>query len=198
MVSSSTSTTPHNFFSPAPKAAKTPYISWEQFEKKYLDREDKWKYEWVRGQIQKTPRTMNQSQQFIYLNLLSFLDKLRLQNQSLGRLLPEVDTRFGDFHRRPDISYFSALQIPLMTEQDQIPQFVIEIISKSDQMILVNEKMEDYRSVNIPVIWHVFPNLRLVHEYRGKTMTILTGDDICSAEPVIPGFKIKASAIFEI
>lgn len=201
MVSVSTSApvaAPRQNLVPAPKPAQTPRISWEQFEKKYLPREDRWKYEWVRGVVQKTPRAMNQNQQFIFLNLLAFFDKLKFQAQGIGQLLSEVDTKFGEFHRRPDISYFSKEQIPLMVLQDQIPQFVIEIISKSDQLILVNEKMEDYRSVNIPVIWHIFPKLHMVHEYRGKTMTILTGDDVCSAEPVIPGFRIKASAIFEI
>ena len=84
-----------------------------------------------------------------------------------------------------------------MSKQDQMPQFVIEIISTTDQMNLVHEKMEDYRSVGILVIWHVFPKLRTVHEYRGKHMTILTGDDVCSAEPVIPGFKITVSEIFQ-
>lgn len=184
-------------FNGTPAPSKPPLITWEQFQRKYLDREDRWKYEWVRGTVQKTPRTMNQSQQFIFLNLLNLLDSLRLQEPSIGRLLPEVDTRFKEFHRRPDISYFSKKQVPLMSKQDQMPQFVIEIISTTDQMNLVHEKMEDYRSVGILVIWHVFPKLRTVHEYRGKHMTILTGDDVCSAEPVIPGFKITVSEIFQ-
>ena len=184
-------------FNGSPAPSKTPLITWEQFQRKYLDREDRWKYEWVRGIVQKTPRTMNQSQQFLFINLLNLLDSLRLQEPGIGRLLPEVDTRFKEFHRRPDISYFSKKQIPLMSKQDQIPQFVIEIISTNDQINLVHEKMEDYRSVGIPVIWQIFPKLRTVHEYRGKHMTILTGDDVCSAEPVIPGFKITVSEILQ-
>lgn len=196
--SSSTSAAPRQNFIPAPKPAETPHISWEQFEKKYLSREDRWKYEWVRGVVQKTPRTMNQTQALLWANLKNLLESLRTSDKALGELMQEVDSFFDGAHRRPDISYFSKPQMLAIPNGNQIPQFVIEIISKSDQIILVNEKMEDYRSVNIPVIWHIFPNLRMVHEYRGKTMTILTGDDVCSAEPVIPGFKIKASAIFEV
>lgn len=30
-------------------------ISWEAFEKKYLSREDRFKYEWVNGTVEKTP-----------------------------------------------------------------------------------------------------------------------------------------------
>jgi thioredoxin reductase len=34
-------------------------ISWETFEKKYLTREDKYKYEWVNGIVEKTERNKN-------------------------------------------------------------------------------------------------------------------------------------------
>jgi len=33
-------------------------ISWETFQKKYLSKEDKYKYEWLDGIVEKTPRTM--------------------------------------------------------------------------------------------------------------------------------------------
>jgi hypothetical protein len=47
------------------------------------------------------------------------------------------------------------------------------------------------------ISWHIFPKLKQVHVYRGKQMTICTDDDICSAEPVIPGFLIPASGVFK-
>ena len=46
-------------------------ISWEEFQRKYLSREDNYKYEWVGGEIVKTQRTMDYSQIFILKNLIN-------------------------------------------------------------------------------------------------------------------------------
>jgi len=171
-------------------------ISWEQFQRKYLQREDKWKYEWVNGVVEKTPRSMNQLQQIILINLQEWLDKLRTPQLHLGKLLSEVDSFFGKAHRRPDIAYFSEQQIAAIPKGNQVPQFVIEIISSTDQMNLVHKKMRDYRSAGVPVVWHIFPELQEVHVYTGDDMTICRGEKLCSAEPVIQGFSIPAQEVF--
>lgn len=178
-------------------SAKPIKISWEQFEKRFLTREDQFKYEWVNGLVVKTPRTMNQQQQFIWLNLKLFLEMLRASNSALGELIPEVDTFFGASHRRPDIAYFSPEQIGLLRQGNQVPQFVVEIISGKDQLNAAHEKMEDYRNADIPVVWHVFPKLHTIHIYRGKDMRICTKGDNCSAEPVIPGFVLPVEQVFK-
>ncbi|MFN4254142.1 MAG: Uma2 family endonuclease [Saprospiraceae bacterium] len=170
-------------------------ISWEAFERRYLRREDKYKYEWVDGTVVKTPRTMNQRQQFILINLQAFLDKLRT-HKNLGLLLAEVDTFFGPNHRRPDIAYFSPEQVSLLRHAEQVPQFVVEIISSKDQLNEANEKLADYRRANVQIVWHVFPKLNEVHVYRGKKMEICLDTDPCSAEPVIPGFVMSAKEVF--
>ena len=43
-------------------------ISWATFEKKYLTREDGYRYEWLNGTIEKTKK-MNKTQLFILRNL---------------------------------------------------------------------------------------------------------------------------------
>ena len=57
---------------PKPIGKKPAYILWEELQCKYLSREDKFKYEWVTGMVEKTERTMNQYQTFIAANLLDF------------------------------------------------------------------------------------------------------------------------------
>ena len=172
-------------------------ISWSDFQKRYLEREDKYKYEWIKGYVEKTLRTMNQYQQFICDNLIDFFTELRLKGIINGRLSPEVDTFFlTDIHRRPDLAYFSDVQRKLMANgQNQVPQFVIEIISNTDQMNRVIEKMQDYRNAEVPVIWHIFPKYNEIHVYNGKKMTVCVGDDICSAYPVLPDFKMSVNDI---
>jgi Uma2 family endonuclease len=174
-------------------------ISWEDFQKRYLEREDKYKYEWVNGHVEKTLRTMNQYQQFICDNLIDFFTELRLAGKVQGRLSPEVDTFFlSDVHRRPDLAYFSDAQRRLMANgQNQVPQFVIEIISNTDQLNKMIAKMQDYRMAEVPVIWHIFQNYNEIHVYQGKKMTICVGDDMCSAEPVLPNFKLSVNAVLK-
>jgi len=180
----------------ATKSNQPKKITWEEFETRYLVREDKYKYEWVDGQVVKTPREMNQLQQLILVNLLDFLDKLRTPAKKLGKLLAEVDTFFEGNLRRPDIAYFSQAQLEAIPTGNQVPQFVIEIISKTDQIALVHQKMQDYRRADVKVVWHIFPELQEVHVYRGDQMTICRGEKMCSAAPVLPGFEMPAEEIF--
>jgi Uma2 family endonuclease len=185
--------------SPVMTVAQPKRITWFEFEKKYLIREDNFKYEWVDGLIEKTPRNMGQKQQVIYSNLSNFLTDLRFSGKASGRLLAEVDTFFiEDTHRRPDVAYFSDEQLKLMAQDfNQVPKFVVEIISTKDQINLVHKKMRDYRDAEVEVIWHIFPLLNEIDIYNGLTMNICTGEMMCSAESVIPNFKLSVNQIFK-
>ena len=50
-------------------------ISWVEFEKKFLSLEDGFKYEWVNGIVEKTPRAMNQNQYYLLDNPSVLLNK---------------------------------------------------------------------------------------------------------------------------
>jgi Uma2 family endonuclease len=173
-------------------------ISWEMFQKEYLSREDNFKYEWVNGQVEKTERSMNRLWLFIQVNLMKFLAHLKAQNLAVdGILISGGDVFFAGNHRRPDIAYFTDEQIDAARYNADIhPDFVIEVISKNDQLERVAEKMENYRKAEVAVVWHVFPTRNEVHVYRGRQMSVCTGEDLCSAEPVIPGFVISVNEVF--
>jgi len=173
-------------------------ISWESFQDEYLSREDNFKYEWVNGQVEKTERSIDGRQLFIQWNLMKFLAQLKSQNPAIdGILISGGDVFFAGNHHRPDIAYFTNEQIDAARYNADIhPDFVIEVISKNDQWERVAEKMENYRKAEVAVVWHVFPTRNEVHVYRGKQMIVCTGEDLCSAEPVIPGFVISVNEIF--
>lgn len=173
-------------------------VSWADFQKKYLSREDRFKYEWVGGQVVKTPRTMDKSQFYIQMNLARFLTQLKKSHELNGELIAEGDTFFSGNHRRPDIAYYTEAQILQGARGENIiPRFVIEIISSKDQMNLVHQKMQDYREAGVDVVWHIFPALQEVHVYRGRKMEVRTGEDLCSAEPVVEGFEIKVDELLK-
>ncbi len=186
---------------PDKQPKKTPTkkkISWETFQKKYLSREDKYKYEWVDGCVEKTPRSIDKTQSYIFDNLADFLDDLKKSQSINGRFIAEVDTFFNKQHRRPDIAFFTKVQIRAdKSNAASIPQFVIEVISSTDQVNRLVKKLQDYRAAKVKIIWLIYPEAKEIHVYRGIDSQIRQGDDICSAEEVIKGFKMKVSEVFK-
>ena len=175
-------------------------ISWESFQKRYLTKEDGYKYEWLNGTVEKTKHAMNKNQFFILKNLTRFFYALDAKSTIKGELIPEGDTFFGKHHRRPDIAFYTDKQISdAQKDLDAVPLFVIEIISSKDQMNKVHLKMKDYRNAGVKIIWHIFPELEEVHVYSNKAtkMQVRTEKDNCSAEPVIKGFKLTVEDIFK-
>ncbi len=173
-------------------------ITWVEFQKRYLDREDGFKYEWVDGYVEKTRRNMDKKQLYIVTNLQRFFSLLYAQARVSGWLLAEGDTFFGKNHRRPDVAYYNDEQlIAARTGGKAEPQFIIEIISSNDQMHDVHRKMRDYNAVSIPVVWHIFTEIEEVHVYNGRVMKVLIGDELCSAAPVLPEFQISVNDIFK-
>ncbi len=182
------------------KAVKSPKpISWETFEKRYLTREDTWKYEWVNGLVEKTKRSMNQEQLFIIKNIRKVFNQLVLANKVAGLMEPEIDTFFLDkVHRRPDMAWFSASQeVEMAHGKNQVPNFVIEIISNNDKARKLQAKMKNYRDAGVEVVWLIYPNVEEVVVCQGDKMEVCSGDKTCSAAPAIAAFKIKTKSLFE-
>jgi Uma2 family endonuclease len=189
-----------------PTKAKTPQsevkmpkpMTWETFKSRYLSREDGYTYEWVNGQVEKTKRSMDYTQVFILDNLLNFFEQLKMQGKVSGRLAGEIDTFFSESHRRPDICYLTNEQMRAARDGfPPVPSFVVEIISDNDKMKRVQKKMLDYWRAEVPVIWHIFPDLEIVHVYHGKKMTVFMKNEICSAEPILPDFAMSVNDIFK-
>lgn len=179
-----------------------PYISWEAFKAKYLSREDGYKYEWLNGTVEKTKRTMDKTQLYILRNLLEKFRELQYANKVDGELISEGDLFFLDKHRRPDIAFLTNEQIELAADDklDSVPEFVMEVISNTDAINRVNKKIVNYRDAGVKVVWHIFPIEHEVHIYCGdnlKTVYIKSADEICSADPVLPDFKMPVSDIFK-
>jgi Uma2 family endonuclease len=100
--------------------------------------------------------------------------------------------------RRPDIAYLTKEQIQLGRKgKDVIPEFVIEIISETDQFYKIEEKITEYFKAGVKVIWNIVPEHKLVYIYTSrKTVKICSDNDICSADPVLPDFTIAVNDIF--
>ncbi len=164
------------------------FLTWEP--------NDGFKYEWNDGELIKFDG-MNKKQVYIYDVLAKLFSKKGLFE--IGLLVSEYDTMLSGIQlRRPDIAYLTNEQIQLGKKgQDIIPEFVIEIISETDQFYKIEDKITEYFKAGVKVIWNIVPEHKLVYIYTSrKTVKICSDNDICSAEPVLADFNISVNGIF--
>ena len=174
-------------------------ISLEKFLEKYSNREDPFKYEWNKGIVEKTDRTMNRNQFAIYRKLLKLFYKTAFFAQE-GILMSEVDMYLPsiDRTRRADIAVLAGGQVDdSVSGEATVCPFVIEIISKNDKINEVEEKILEYIENGVQVVWVIFPKIKKVEVYISiQDVKICFGDNICSAMPVMPDFNISVNEIF--
>ncbi|MER0442098.1 Uma2 family endonuclease [Emticicia sp. W12TSBA100-4] len=158
---------------------------------------DGFKYEWNDGELIKFTG-MNKKQLYIYDLLLElFIDK---GLKKRGTFVAEYDTMLtGIQMRRPDIAYLTKEQVQRTKAGiDEIPEFVIEILSETDNVNKVEEKVAEYFKAGVKVVWNIYHETKAVYVYTSrKSVKICTDDDICSANPVLPEFEISVNQIFE-
>ena len=101
-------------------------------------------------------------------------------------------------YRRPDLSIFFAQQVAKMSKgENQIAQWIGEIISPSDTAEQINKKLIEYFTAGVKCVWHIYSKSEQVHVYTSlDNITICRGSRICSAKPALADFEISASDIF--
>lgn len=81
---------------------------------------------------------------------------------------------------------------------DVAPDLVAEVLSPSNTVALVKEKLEEYFAINVRIVWLVDPEARCVHVYRSMTdIRTFQENDTITGEDVLPGFEIQVAKFFE-
>ncbi|WP_394991326.1 Uma2 family endonuclease [Emticicia sp.] len=164
------------------------FLEWEP--------EDGFKYEWNDGEIIQF-NGMDKKEMYMFDLLLDLLIEKGLKKN--GTLIAEQNVMLtGIQMRRPDIAYFSKIQMQNGRNGiDEIPEFVIEVISSNDNLNKVEEKLTEYFKAGVKVVWKILPEHKIVYVYTSrKTVQICMDNDICSANPVLPEFEIRVGEIF--
>ncbi len=172
-------------------------ISLATFLERYSNMEDGFKYEYNQGIIEKT-KTMNQDQALIEDALLRAFITTQFFKEG-GAIFFEKDIKTSLEHlRRPDVAIFTAKQTRVMSNDNmQIPVWVAEVISESDNINRVNKKLDEYFNAGVKVVWHIFPENKTVYVYTAADeVQICRGEKMCSGSPAIPDFGITAKHIF--
>jgi len=128
-----------------------------------------------------------------------------VQSRQIGWVTTELPVGcfpwLGRHARRPDVVYFSNDLIPTDAHTQEplsaVPNFVVEVISKNDNVLDLDDKIDEYKRAGVDLIWVVNPKNRLVvvHLPTGEIRHYRAGDSI-SADPVIPEFVEAVSNFF--
>jgi Uma2 family endonuclease len=103
--------------------------------------------------------------------------------------------------RSPDVTWIGKPKadeiIRGVTFPELVPDFVIELRSKSDSLKTLREKMEEYRLNGVRLGWLINPQQQQVEIYRlGQEVEILESPTTLNGENVLPGLTIDLISIF--
>jgi Uma2 family endonuclease len=105
--------------------------------------------------------------------------------------------------RRPDASFISLERLPADEEPEGhcriAPDLAVEVISPNDLYYKVEDKVEEYLTAGVRLVWVVNPSTRTVRVNRADgTETRLRQTDELSGEDVVSGFCCRVSELFAV
>jgi Uma2 family endonuclease len=161
----------------------------------------------IRGQLREEPMTVrNRWHSRIMVRVAHLLESwLDQQPEPRGAVLcGEAGVRL---RRNPDttvgidVVYISA---ELAARQggetsliDGVPVLVVEILSPSDTIEQIDEKLDSYLQAGVRVVWVIDPHDHTLVVYRpGAEPEMLNAGQELSGEPDLPGFRVPLASFF--
>jgi Uma2 family endonuclease len=108
-------------------------------------------------------------------------------------------TAFGGKNPSPDVSWIekSRLEgVDISGFIPVVPDFVIELRSKSDSLKDVRDKMAEYRRVGVRLGWLIDPQQQVEIYRLERDVEVLENPVTLSGEDVLPGFVLDLRSIF--
>lgn len=102
----------------------------------------------------------------------------------------------------PDVSYVQASRLGPLEEQrqflDQAPDLAVEVLSPSESLRSIREKVSAYLDGGTQAVWVVDPVRRSLSVYMADgSFEILSEADVLDGGEVLPGFSVPVAEIFE-
>ncbi len=161
-------------------------------------------YEVVDGQVVEV--IVGAIQVLIASRLQTCLDSFASQNR-LGRAVTEMLFELVPWSgrkRRPDVAFVSYRRWPCRrvlpdTEAwSVVPELAVEVVSRTNTLEEIMGKMKEYFQAGVERVWVVLPKQQEVYVYESPThVTILTRSDSLVGDPVVPGFTVPVSQLFD-
>jgi Uma2 family endonuclease len=106
-----------------------------------------------------------------------------------------------DTVRAPDSSFIRRERLEMVDKVEGYwigaPDLCVEVVSPSDSVGYVEEKVTEWIEAGSRMVWVVSPKLKTVTVYRSLTqIVILTENDVLEGGDVVPGFSLAVVEIF--
>ncbi len=106
-----------------------------------------------------------------------------------------------DTVRAPDASFVGNEKLAKygITEKffPDAPDLAVEVVSPSDRKKEIEEKIKDYLSAGVHLVWIIYPQNRIIAVYRqNNIVSILRENDEIDGENVLPDFRLSLSELF--
>ena len=106
-----------------------------------------------------------------------------------------------DTVRAPDAAFVSRERIPPGDFPEKFwpgtPDLAVKVISPSDTLYEVEEKIEEYLEAGVKLVWIINPKKRTVTIYQPNVETkTLTEADTLDGREVVPGFQYRLARLF--
>lgn len=165
--------------------------------------DDECRYDLIEGELYRMSPASPKHGKFaarVARHLDGFVDERELGEvygaESGFRLARDPDTVLG-----PDAAFVRSEKIPPEDQQDGfwevVPDLVVEVISPSDTVRYVVDKVAAYLDAGVEVVLTIDPKrLTLsIHTQDGVTRT-LRENDVLELPDILPGFSLPVSEIF--
>lgn len=109
--------------------------------------------------------------------------------------------RFPSRVRRPDVSFIQMARLPSGEMPEGhcriAPDLAVEVVSPNDFYSEIEEKVDEYLSAGIRLVWVIDPPTRSarVHRAGGSVADLKPGDEL-DGEDVVPGFRCPLEKLF--
>jgi len=110
--------------------------------------------------------------------------------------------RIPDTVRAADAAFVSHERLAQRKQKggylDVAPELVVEVLSPDDSWSDVIQKLRDYFSIGVNLVWVADPASRTVYAYRSVTdVREFAEADALTGDEVLPGFSVKVAELFE-
>lgn len=112
-----------------------------------------------------------------------------------------IISRNPDTVRAPDIAFVDKGRIPATGIPAKFwpgaPDLAVEVLSPSDTVFEVEEKVQDWLSAGTRLVWVISPRRKSVTVYRpDQSPQVLLSDETLDGQDVIAGFELPLREIF--
>ncbi|MBC8235146.1 Uma2 family endonuclease [bacterium] len=156
-------------------------------------------YEYAKGEL--VPMSNPTMEHGAISSNIHFLLNFHVRQRKSGKIyIAETTFQIGGSGRKPDVAFVSNARIPEEARQASLipPDLAIEVVSPTDKVYDVLEKVLEYLDAGVQMVWVIEPILKTVTVYRSQSdIKILTFSDTLTGEEVVEDFQCNVAEIFE-